>query len=481
MSKAPKETELDDIVRIMRTSLRLRGLCKNYSKHVENDNKVKGRKIKKWLIPAVIPSALLYNGKGQRNVVGLTNLCYIDIDRIEEKQIMKTMDLLRRDEHVVLALRSMSGKGLHFLIKYEFEGMEQPNRNTMSWKMMAKTYKSVFNTISKFYSNVLDLPIDESGQNVVQSCNISYDPDLYYNPNALPYTLVYEKKAKIYDSTDATMHIMNSPETMEAIAKGIDDIRNGRYFTLDEREDVEDFMLKSLSIGDTSNMMAIAEVYIIQGRISEVEHLLKYGIKVLFHLKPIGEKNKNLLLANERIISNLARKIAIVKQLNGSASEEQKAFIEKEYKTKEETDICQAFINFGKLQTINNLLSEVDDDLLNDRIEANEKLMSCRKILKELHCPYKSELMKEYNPILLEKEIKAMELKTQYNYKNNILFIIERFETLRSTYNLGNLEECICILRKIHRKLKKLPIDSNTDILRKEYESWLHHLIIDDK
>ena len=36
------------------------------------------------------------------------------------------------------------------------------------------------------------LPIDESCRNAVQTCNISYDEDLYYNPNANPYTLMYE-------------------------------------------------------------------------------------------------------------------------------------------------------------------------------------------------------------------------------------------------------------------------------------------------
>ena len=42
------------------------------------------------------------------------------------------------------------------------------------------------------YNNILHLPIDESSKNAVQTCNISYDADLYYNPNALPYTLIYE-------------------------------------------------------------------------------------------------------------------------------------------------------------------------------------------------------------------------------------------------------------------------------------------------
>ena len=62
----------------------------------------------------------------------------------------------------------------------------------MSYKRMAVTYSAVFNTLSSHYTNILNLPIDESGKNAVQTCNISYDEDLYYNPNAEPYTLIYE-------------------------------------------------------------------------------------------------------------------------------------------------------------------------------------------------------------------------------------------------------------------------------------------------
>ena len=194
MAKFPKETELNDIVRIMRTSQRLRALCENYQKHNDVGNKAKKDKIKKWMIPAFIPSALLFDGKAQRNIVGLTNLCYMDIDHIDESQINETLEILKQDEHVVLALHSMSGKGLHFLVKYEFKGMEQPQITTMSYKRMVVTYTAVFNTLSLHYQNILNLPIDESGKNAVQTCNISYDEDLYYNPNAIPYTLIYERQ-----------------------------------------------------------------------------------------------------------------------------------------------------------------------------------------------------------------------------------------------------------------------------------------------
>lgn len=192
MAKYPKDTELDDIVRVMRSSQKLRSLCEEYRKYDDQGNRQGKLRIKREKTPAFVPSALLYEGKGHRNIIGLTDLCFMDIDGLNEEQINEAMKSLREDEHVVLALRSMSGKGVHFLIRYRFKDKEQPQINTMSYIRMSLTYSAVFNTLSLHYGNILHLPIDESGRNAVQTCNISYDEDLYYNPSAVPYTLIYE-------------------------------------------------------------------------------------------------------------------------------------------------------------------------------------------------------------------------------------------------------------------------------------------------
>ena len=189
----PKETELDDIVKIMRSSDRLRALCEKYNSVSGKGMKRKKNQIKKREFPAFVASSLLFEGKGHRHVIGLTNLCFLDIDHLNEKQINEVMESLRQDEHVVLAVRSMSGSGLHLFVKYQFKDMVYPQITTMSADNMVKTYMTVFNTFSHHYQTKLQLPIDESGMNVVQTCNISYDPELYYNPQAIPYTLLFEQ------------------------------------------------------------------------------------------------------------------------------------------------------------------------------------------------------------------------------------------------------------------------------------------------
>lgn len=49
-----------------------------------------------------------------------------------------------------------------------------------------------------------------------------------------------------YNSLKETEYIMSSPETMEAIRKGEDDIRNGNSISQNEGESMEDFLKRAI-------------------------------------------------------------------------------------------------------------------------------------------------------------------------------------------------------------------------------------------
>ena len=92
--------------------------------------------------PAFAPCALFYGGKSRDHVIGLTDLCYLDFDRVEEeKRLIDAMSILRNDSNVVMASRSVSNEGLHILIRYKLKGMELPPQiNSMTPKRMQVLY-----------------------------------------------------------------------------------------------------------------------------------------------------------------------------------------------------------------------------------------------------------------------------------------------------------------------------------------------------
>ena len=144
LARSPQETELDDIVRIMQTSERLCSLCERRNMLMKEGKKAEADDIKKGMIPAFAPAAMMYEGKGRMNVTGLTDLCFLDIDHVTDEQILAAKGILRNDNHIVLVARSISNDGLHILVRYELQGMEQPWIATMGRNRMNHTYGSVF-------------------------------------------------------------------------------------------------------------------------------------------------------------------------------------------------------------------------------------------------------------------------------------------------------------------------------------------------
>ena len=85
--------------------------------------------------------------------MGLTDLCFIDIDHIKtEKKVDMAMSILRDDRNVLLASRSVSGNGIHILVRYRIKDEDvAPQIDNMSPKKMQKQYRWVFDILGRQY------------------------------------------------------------------------------------------------------------------------------------------------------------------------------------------------------------------------------------------------------------------------------------------------------------------------------------------
>lgn len=189
-----QETKLDRIVYMMQFSQEICTRTLIYRQYLEWHEKKKSkksitRKLKKMKItrfPAFVPCAVFYDGKSREDVVGLTDLCYLDLDHIKEpKQIRETMDILRNDPYVVMASRSLSNEEIHVLIRYNLKDMEEtPQRVTMTPDEMQDVYAKIYSYFAIQYQQKLGLMPDPQAGHMEHLYIVSYDPELYYIPNA---------------------------------------------------------------------------------------------------------------------------------------------------------------------------------------------------------------------------------------------------------------------------------------------------------
>lgn len=80
----PAGTELDKIVFMMQFSQELCVRTEKYRQYLTWGRKKRAEEMKVSLFPAFIPGAMMYGGKAKKNVVGMTDLCFLDIDHIKK-------------------------------------------------------------------------------------------------------------------------------------------------------------------------------------------------------------------------------------------------------------------------------------------------------------------------------------------------------------------------------------------------------------
>ena len=81
------------------------------------------------------------------------------------------MSILRDDRNVLLASRSVSGNGIHILVRYRMKDEDAaPQIDTMSPKKMQKQYRWVFDILGRQYQEMLQLKM------------VSDDMDLRFDP-----------------------------------------------------------------------------------------------------------------------------------------------------------------------------------------------------------------------------------------------------------------------------------------------------------
>lgn len=191
VSAEPQETSLGQIFHIIKTSEKLREITEKARSFASSGDKESLKKIKKTKFPAFAPAAVLLGGKGREDLMTLTGLCFLDIDHLSEEQMAKVEQFLREDKHVLMLSHSVSGHGLHILVRYYLKH-DDFFQIVLTPKRINVIYGSVFKSLAKHYKGLLNVPIDKSGMNAERLCLVSYDAGIYVNYSPEPFVLKFE-------------------------------------------------------------------------------------------------------------------------------------------------------------------------------------------------------------------------------------------------------------------------------------------------
>ena len=244
----PRPVTLEEVVTMMRTDQSVRDLTEKH-RYARSVGDEQGASRYKKMMTSFGVAARFEGGRQQKHIVELTGLSLVDIDHIPAERMGEVLALVRGDEHTLLAYTTLSGQGLRILFRYTVnkttdcpdytdlltDGSSTPNTNNLSNsrnlrlnKASIKTtdcsdytdssvdgsstprsnnpchprnlwlnnqeYRRVFEQGNEYYSNLLNLSYDEKCKNATRISGMAHDPEVYYNPDAVPIVVDMTKK-----------------------------------------------------------------------------------------------------------------------------------------------------------------------------------------------------------------------------------------------------------------------------------------------
>ncbi len=190
--KSPTRGTIEGVASIVQSDAKLKVLTESYRK--TGDKEFKRR------APLFAVACLFEGGKGRENITRLTGCSLVDFDHTvsEERrgkseesngpdEIAKELNLLKAkitaDPHTLLCYITMSGNGLRVIYKYYL-----PESHTDAMDDIVSHYQQAFFAGNAYYAQLIGCETDGQCKNITRLSGLAYDPEVYFNPDAVPFT-----------------------------------------------------------------------------------------------------------------------------------------------------------------------------------------------------------------------------------------------------------------------------------------------------
>ena len=171
---------------------------------------------KKIELPEITFSANYRGGRSNATLVKYLGYIVIDIDHQEQETLARILALAKKCVHTRIAFISPKGMGLKIVVRVCRTDGTLPE----TIQEIEDFHHAAYHKIASFYAQLCGVEVDTSGQDVSRTCLFSYDPDIYFNPDATaviveqpPMFFKSQKKKKASGKKKKTTAPDNNPLT----------------------------------------------------------------------------------------------------------------------------------------------------------------------------------------------------------------------------------------------------------------------------
>lgn len=181
----PSEITLDRVYRLITTDSDLRDRTEKFRFYLRVGNKQMSA-CEKTSCPAFTPAVRCEGGRKRVHIKAYTGLSLCDLDHIPEERMAEAFAAVCADPHVLLAYHTISGRGLRVIYAFLFEDGSSVADADPADRKTLRVYQEGYRQGNELFARLAGLEYDSSCKNPERISGTAYDPDAYYNPEALP-------------------------------------------------------------------------------------------------------------------------------------------------------------------------------------------------------------------------------------------------------------------------------------------------------
>lgn len=175
-------TPLEELIRLTRYDEILSHRTHDYRERYQTMGKESAKVIKETMVHA-FSVAVNFHGTGHHAAQAAywTGLAMCDLDHIDDpEELEAAFERLTKDPHVIFMYRTISGRGLRVIYCYKREHGQ---------KIDDTAWKAAFLFGNERLSQAAGHPYDAACKDYTRLSGMAYDPKLFFNPDAEPYTI----------------------------------------------------------------------------------------------------------------------------------------------------------------------------------------------------------------------------------------------------------------------------------------------------
>ena len=176
--------DIYEVVRQIKHDSWVKQLTEEYHRLEHNVSpQVAKREIKEQKMPS-FSVAVLFNGVGKQvtHITSFTGLVYCDIDHVEHRE--EAFQRCKADPHTFLLYRTV-GDGLRVISIFE-RADGNPHLNAIP-------YAAAYKKANELFAELAGTPYDRQCGNVNRLSGFAHDPEVYFNPEAVPFQVTEEE------------------------------------------------------------------------------------------------------------------------------------------------------------------------------------------------------------------------------------------------------------------------------------------------